>query len=176
MVLFLDHIAIAVRDLDGAKRFFGLLGFEVADAVVIQGEQFSQYMGLPDLEADHVIMALPGAEPRQQVHLLRFHHPEPLDDAARARLDRIGINHFGFAVSDLKATLAILEAKGRAPARRDARVPAPQAGLPRRTRRNHDRALRVALMSQTLLIGAGYQCEVRRIAHRIGAPIQVAKR
>ena len=49
MVLFLDHVAIAVRDLDGAKRFFRLLGFEVADAVVIQGEQFSQYMGLPDL-------------------------------------------------------------------------------------------------------------------------------
>jgi catechol 2,3-dioxygenase-like lactoylglutathione lyase family enzyme len=112
MVLFLDHVAIAVRDLDGAKRFLGLLGFEVAEAVVIQGEQFSQYMGVPGLEADHVIMALPGAEPRQQVHLLRFHHPEPLDDASRARLDRIGINHFGFAVADLEATLAELEAKG----------------------------------------------------------------
>ena len=72
MVLFLDHVAIAVRDLDGAKRFFGLLGFEVADAVVIQGQQFSQYMGVPDLEADHVIMALPGAEPRQQIHLSAF--------------------------------------------------------------------------------------------------------
>jgi catechol 2,3-dioxygenase-like lactoylglutathione lyase family enzyme len=112
MVLFLDHVAIAVRDLDGAKRFFDRLGFAVADAVVIHGEQFSHYMGTPDLEADHVIMALPGAEPRQQVHLLRFHHPEPLDDASRARLDRLGINHFGFAVADLQATLADLEAKG----------------------------------------------------------------
>lgn len=112
MALFLDHVAIAVRDLDGAKRFFGLLGFEVADAVVIQGEQFSRYMGVPDLEADHVMMAVPGAEPRQQVHLLRYHHPEPLDDASRARLDRLGINHFGFAVNDLEATLAELGAKG----------------------------------------------------------------
>jgi len=109
MVLFLDHVAVAVRDLDAAKRFFGLLGFEVADAVVIQGEQFSRYMGVPDLEADHVIMALRGGEPRQQIHLVRFHHPEPLHDASRARLDRIGINHFGFAVADLKATLAKLE-------------------------------------------------------------------
>jgi catechol 2,3-dioxygenase-like lactoylglutathione lyase family enzyme len=112
MVRFLDHVAIAVRDLDAAKHFFGLLGFEVADAVVIEGEQFSQYMGIADLEADHVIMALRGAEPRQQIHLVRFHHPEPLDDAARRRLDRIGINHFGFAVADLKATLVELEAKG----------------------------------------------------------------
>jgi catechol 2,3-dioxygenase-like lactoylglutathione lyase family enzyme len=80
--------------------------------VVIQGEQFSRYMGVPGLEADHVMMALPGAEPRQQVHLLRYHHPEPLDDAGRRRLDRIGINHFGFAVADLEATLAALAAKG----------------------------------------------------------------
>jgi len=112
MVLFLDHVAIAVRDLDGAKDFFGLLGFELADAVVIQGEQFSRYMGVPDLEADHVIMALPGAEPRQQIHLVCFHHPRPLDDAARSRLDRIGINHCGFAVADLNSALAELEAKG----------------------------------------------------------------
>ncbi len=112
MVLYIDHVAVAVRDLDGAKRFFGLLGFEVADAVVIQGAQFSRYMGVSDLEADHVIMALPGAEPRQQIHLVRFHRPEPLDDAARVRLDRIGINHFGFAVANLKATLAVLEAQG----------------------------------------------------------------
>jgi catechol 2,3-dioxygenase-like lactoylglutathione lyase family enzyme len=112
MVLYLDHVAVAVRDLDGAEHFFRLLGFEVANAVVIQGEQFSQYMGVPHLEADHVIMALSGATPRQQVHLVRFHHPQPVDDTERTRLDRIGINHFGFAVADLKATLADLEAKG----------------------------------------------------------------
>jgi catechol 2,3-dioxygenase-like lactoylglutathione lyase family enzyme len=48
MVLLLDHVAIAVRDLEGAQRFFDLLGFEVTDAVVIQSGQFSQYMGVPD--------------------------------------------------------------------------------------------------------------------------------
>jgi len=57
MVLFLDHVATAVRDLDGAKRFFGLLGFEVADAVVIQGEQFSRYMGVPSLEGEASVRA-----------------------------------------------------------------------------------------------------------------------
>ena len=112
MVLFLDHVAIAVRDLRGAETFLGLFGFEVADAVVIQGEPFSSYVGVPDLAADHVIMALPDTEPRQQVHLLHFHHPEPLDEVSRARLDRLGINHFGFAVADLEATLADLRAKG----------------------------------------------------------------
>ena len=59
-----------------------------------------------------MIMALPGAEPRQQVHLLRFYHPEPFDDASRTRLDGIGINHFGFALADLKTTLAVLDPKG----------------------------------------------------------------
>ena len=56
-----DPLAMAAFGLRAAKDFFGLLGFELADAVVIQGEQFSRYMGVPDLEADHVIMALPGA-------------------------------------------------------------------------------------------------------------------
>jgi len=51
MVLFLDHVAIAVRDLNAAKHFFGLLGFEVADAVVIHGEQFSRLRGFEPLSS-----------------------------------------------------------------------------------------------------------------------------
>ena len=34
-----DHLTIAVRDLDTARRFFGLLGFKEAISVVITGEQ-----------------------------------------------------------------------------------------------------------------------------------------
>jgi hypothetical protein len=59
-----------------------------------------------------VIMALPGAKPRQQSIWCASTTRKPLDDASRARLDRIGINHFGFAVADLRTTLADLEAKG----------------------------------------------------------------
>jgi catechol 2,3-dioxygenase-like lactoylglutathione lyase family enzyme len=52
MVRHFDHMTIAVRDLDRARRFFGLLGFKEAISVVIAGEPFASYMGVPGIEAD----------------------------------------------------------------------------------------------------------------------------
>ena len=54
MVKHFDHCTIVVRDVDRAKRFFGLLGFKEAMSVVIAGEPFASYMGVPGIEADHV--------------------------------------------------------------------------------------------------------------------------
>ena len=54
MVKHFDHCTIVVRDVDRAKRFFGLLGFKEAVSVVIAGEPFASYMGVPGIEADHV--------------------------------------------------------------------------------------------------------------------------
>ena len=112
MIRHFDHVTVAVRDLDGARRFFALLGFAEDKAVVIKGETFARYMDVPGLEADHVTLYLPGAEPRFEVQLLHYRQPEPVDDAARRRLDRLGFNHICFAVDDLDATLARLTAAG----------------------------------------------------------------
>jgi hypothetical protein len=57
-------------------------------------------------------MALSGAEPRQQCPSAGVLPPGAVSTTHGARLDRIGINHFGFALTDLKATLAVLDAKG----------------------------------------------------------------
>lgn len=45
MVKHFDHLTIVVRDVDAAKRFFALLGFEHERSVVISGEVFADYMG-----------------------------------------------------------------------------------------------------------------------------------
>ncbi len=45
MVKHFDHVTVVVRDLEAAKTFFGLLGFELDKSVVISGEVFSDYMG-----------------------------------------------------------------------------------------------------------------------------------
>src|SRR6516164_3364259 len=47
MVKHFDHCTIVVRDVDRAKKFFGLLGFKEAMSVVIAGEPFASYMGVP---------------------------------------------------------------------------------------------------------------------------------
>src|SRR4029453_16133833 len=44
MVKHFDHVTIVVKDLDNARRFFALLGFEQDQSVVISGPRFSRYM------------------------------------------------------------------------------------------------------------------------------------
>lgn len=107
-----DHVTITVADLDGARRFFGLLGFEETAATVVSGEEMSRYMGIPDWEADHVTLSLAGAATHQEVQLLRFHHPAVADDPSESDLARPGFNHVCFTVDDLDATLERLRAAG----------------------------------------------------------------
>jgi catechol 2,3-dioxygenase-like lactoylglutathione lyase family enzyme len=42
MIKHFDHVTVVVRDIEAAKAFFGLLGFEVDKSVVIAGPQFSK--------------------------------------------------------------------------------------------------------------------------------------
>ena len=103
---------IAVTDLDEAKRFFALLGFEETQATVVSGDEMSRYMGIPEWEADHVTLALEEAPSHQEVQLLRFHHPSLPDIPEESNLARLGFNHVCFTVDDLDATLARIEAEG----------------------------------------------------------------
>lgn len=107
-----DHVTIAVTDLDEAKAFFGLLGFEEAASTVVTGDEMSSYMGIPGWEADHVTLALTGAVTHQEVQLLRFHHPTLPDNPDEPNLARLGFNHVCFAVDNLDAALERLMAGG----------------------------------------------------------------
>jgi catechol 2,3-dioxygenase-like lactoylglutathione lyase family enzyme len=112
MIQRFDHITVVVRDLDQARRFFGLLGFAEDKAVVIKGPVMDAYMGVPGIEADHVTLVLRGVMPRLEVQLLRYRHPEPLADPNIERLEKVGFNHVCFAVDDIEAEVARLRAQG----------------------------------------------------------------
>jgi catechol 2,3-dioxygenase-like lactoylglutathione lyase family enzyme len=58
-----DHVTIVVRDMDEAKGFFNLLGFEQTLSTVISGEKFSRYMGVDGIEAEHVTLKHATASP-----------------------------------------------------------------------------------------------------------------
>lgn len=107
-----DHVTVCVSDVEAAKRFFALLGLQEDKAVVISGEPFASYMGLGEIEADHVTLVLPGASPRFEVQLLHYRRPEAAADAEIARLDKLGFNHICFAVDDIEAIIANLRAHG----------------------------------------------------------------
>jgi catechol 2,3-dioxygenase-like lactoylglutathione lyase family enzyme len=53
----IDHVTAAVSDVVKAKAFFSLLGFVEQQTVVISRDQFSEYMGVAGIEAEHVAPA-----------------------------------------------------------------------------------------------------------------------
>jgi len=112
MVKRFDHLTIVVCDIDRAKAFFSVLGFKEAISVVIAGEPFASYMGVPGIEAEHVTLVLENASPRTEIQLLRYRHPDPLPDPYIRDLNKLGMNHICFAVDDIEAEIASLRASG----------------------------------------------------------------
>ena len=112
MVKNFDHVTIVVRDVERAKEFFRLLGFEHDHTVIISGKTFSDYMGVSGIEAEHVTLVLVGAHPRTEVQLLRYLHPEPISDPNIRELNKLGFNHVCFAVEDVEEALRRIRQAG----------------------------------------------------------------
>jgi catechol 2,3-dioxygenase-like lactoylglutathione lyase family enzyme len=107
-----DHLTIVVRDLERAKALFAVLGFKEAMSVVIAGEPFASYMGVPGIEADHVTLVLEHVSPRTEIQLLHYRHPDPLPDPHIRDLHKLGMNHICFAVDDIEAEVGKLKSHG----------------------------------------------------------------
>lgn len=112
MVQHFDHVTIVVTDVDRAKQFFALLGFEEAVSVVISGEPFARYMGVEGIEAEHHTLVLKGSRPRLEVQLLKYRQPQPIPNPALETLRVVGFNHVCFAVDDVDAEVARLRGHG----------------------------------------------------------------
>jgi catechol 2,3-dioxygenase-like lactoylglutathione lyase family enzyme len=112
MAKHFDHLTIVVRDVDRAKAFFGLLGFKEAISVVIAGEPFASYMGVPGIKAEHVTLVLENVSPRTEIQLLHYLHPDPVPDPNIRDLHKLGMNHICFAVDDIEAEVAKLRSGG----------------------------------------------------------------
>ena len=110
MIRSFDHVTIVVRDVEGAKRFFALLGFKETRTAVISGKIMEDYMGIKDIEADHITLAI--ENPHTEVQLLHYRRPSPIADADIGKLNKLGFNHICFAVDDLDSEVAKLTAAG----------------------------------------------------------------
>src|SRR5262249_34818493 len=112
MIKHFDHVTIVVRDVEPAMQFFALLGFREEKSVLISGAQMSRYMGVDGIEAEHHTLVLTRSDPRLEVQLLRYLHPDPIENPHIATFRVVGFNHICFAVDDLDAELARLRANG----------------------------------------------------------------
>jgi catechol 2,3-dioxygenase-like lactoylglutathione lyase family enzyme len=108
-----DHVTIAVSNAATAIEFFELLGFRKQHVVRIDGGLPAQYMGMPDMKAQHITLALEGCEPRFEIQLLEF-DPTPPDDEGEHPTNRRrrGYNHVAFRVDDIGAATTHLAANG----------------------------------------------------------------
>jgi catechol 2,3-dioxygenase-like lactoylglutathione lyase family enzyme len=108
-----DHVTIAVADASGAIAFFELLGFRKAHVATIDGGEPARYMGMPDMKAQHITLALEGSEPRFEIQLLEFDPTAPDDPGEHpTNRRRRGYNHLAFRVDDIEAVTVHLTAHG----------------------------------------------------------------
>lgn len=108
-----DHVTIAVADAAAAIEFFALLGFHQRHVATIDGGEPARYMGMPDMKAQHITLALEGSEPHFEIQLLQF-DPEPPDDPGEHPTNhrRRGYNHLALRVDDIAAVTSHLATNG----------------------------------------------------------------
>ena len=111
-----DHVTVAVGDAGAAIGFFELLGFRLSHETTIDGGEPARYMGMPDMKARHITLALEGSDPHFEIQLLEF-DPRPAQDPGEHPTNRRrrGYNHLAFRVDDIAMVTAHLVDNGVKP-------------------------------------------------------------
>ena len=99
MLKKIDHINIVVTDLANSRKFFEAFGFIVESGARLSGEWISKVVGLPNVEADYVAMALPGTETR--LELIQYKSPMPVLVSDISAPHAIGFRHIAFEVTNI---------------------------------------------------------------------------
>jgi catechol 2,3-dioxygenase-like lactoylglutathione lyase family enzyme len=107
----MDNVLLVVDDLEAAIAFFTELGLELEGETTVEGEWVDRTVGLDGVRSDIAMMRTPDGHGR--LELDRFHTPpavraEPVD----APVNTLGIRRIMFAVDDIEAVLARLQAYG----------------------------------------------------------------
>jgi len=109
----LEHIGIVVDDLAAATAFFVALGLEEEGETSVEGGVVDRINGLEGVRADIVILRTPD-DHATKLELAKYRSPayEGDDGPAPAPANTPGIRHILFAVDDIEASLASLQAHG----------------------------------------------------------------
>ena len=109
-VLGMEHVGVVVDDLAAATAFFAELGLELQGEASVEGRAVDRINGLKGVRADIAMMATPDGNTK--LELAKYHSPSgPVGDR-HAPANTPGIRHILFAVDDIDAALAGLQAHG----------------------------------------------------------------
>jgi catechol 2,3-dioxygenase-like lactoylglutathione lyase family enzyme len=106
----IEHVGIVVNDLPAAKAFFVDFGFEVQWEGVVEGRWVDRVVGLNDVKADMVVVALPNDQ--LNLELSRFRTPSDEKGVQPPLANTLGIRHIAFIVEDIESIVAKLKEKG----------------------------------------------------------------
>ena len=97
-----SHFGICVSDLDRSLRFYcDALGFRAAESHEI-GSEFAQLMDLEEVKVTSQFIR----KGTTAIELLAFSEPAPFGDTERRAVNRLGLTHLSFRVTDVEAVAA----------------------------------------------------------------------
>jgi catechol 2,3-dioxygenase-like lactoylglutathione lyase family enzyme len=107
----MDNVLIVVDDLEAAKAFFVELGMELEGQATVEGPSVDRLVGLDGVRSEIAMMRT--ADGHGRIELDKFHTPPPISAEPKdAPVNTLGIRRIMFAVDDIDAVLARLQAHG----------------------------------------------------------------
>jgi catechol 2,3-dioxygenase-like lactoylglutathione lyase family enzyme len=110
-LLRMDNVLIVVDDLKAAIAFFAEIGLELEGETTVEGPWVDRVIGLDGARSDIAMMRTPDGHGR--VELDKFHTPTAVRFGPEdAPVNTLGIRRIMFAVDDIDAVVARLQAHG----------------------------------------------------------------
>jgi catechol 2,3-dioxygenase-like lactoylglutathione lyase family enzyme len=109
-LLRMDNVGIVVDDLKAAIAFFAELGLELEGEATVEGQSVDRVVGLEGVRSDVAMMRTPDGNGR--LELSKFHTPPATAAEPNAPVNRLGMGRIMFAVDDIDAAVARLQAHG----------------------------------------------------------------
>jgi catechol 2,3-dioxygenase-like lactoylglutathione lyase family enzyme len=110
MLQRMDNIGIVVDDLKAATAFFFELGLDLEGEMTVEGQWVDRCVGLDAVRNDIAMLKTPDGHGR--LELIKFHAPPATTAEPNAPVNTLGIRRIMFAVDDIEAVLARLQAHG----------------------------------------------------------------
>jgi catechol 2,3-dioxygenase-like lactoylglutathione lyase family enzyme len=106
----MDHVGIVVDNLAAATAFFVELGLKLHGEASVEGGWVDRVVGLEGIRAEIAMLETPDGYGR--LELTKFHAPSGQGGDRHAPANTFGLRHIAFAVDDIDAALASVQARG----------------------------------------------------------------
>lgn len=106
----MEHVGIVVDDLEAAIEFFIELGLELRGQMPVEGRWVDRIVGLDGVRVDTAMLRTPDGH--GGIELVKFHSPPTQGGNSHAPANTPGLRHLAFAVEDIDAVVAGLQARG----------------------------------------------------------------